>query len=197
MLTSDDCCRRSDSTPAATAELEGKDSTELYNLGVDYQDDGEHTRAICCFSAALEQGHDSDTLVARGNSLLETEQWAAAISDYTAALRGEPLDIFRQVAHRLVGLKALCTDGIFRLAGNNNAVSEMMAQYHDGVPPRKILASCDDVNNMATFLGRWLREQPMLIPATAFVKCNELLAVDADPLACEAFVASLPEPGQG
>eukprot|EP01046_Picozoa_sp_COSAG06_P058817 COSAG06_NODE_11948_length_1443_cov_1.226935_1_plen_343_part_10 len=162
-------------TPLPTEEAEA-DATELYNSGVDCQDDEDHAQAIRCFTAALLQGHDSDTLVARGNSLLETEQWAAAVADYTAALRGEPLDFFRHATQRLVELGALTADGIFRLAGSNDAVSEMMEQLRAGQPPREILAACEEVNDVATFLGRWLREQPMLIPVSHFAKCDELLA---------------------
>eukprot|EP01043_Picozoa_sp_COSAG02_P050202 COSAG02_NODE_5133_length_4601_cov_5.407152_1_plen_1219_part_00 len=180
-----------------SVELEGKDAIELYNCGLDYQDAGDHTRAIECFTAALEHGNDSDTLVARGNSLLESGEWAAAIVEYTAALRCEPLDLFRHATQRLVELDALTSEGIFRLAGSNAAVTSMMDQLQDGLPPRKVLRGCHEVDDVATFLGRWLREQPMLIPATSFVESEELLIANADAAMCETFVASLPEPGQG
>lgn len=182
---------------ATLSDLDGKDGDELYNCGIDYQDAEDHKHAIQCFTAALEYEKDRDTMIARGNSLLETGQWSAAIADYTAALRGAPLDVFQDITQRLVELGALVSEGIFRLAGSNDAVNGMMAQLRDGLPPREILASCHEVNDVATFLGRWLREQPTLIPTTSFVKCEELVATNADPGTCEAFIASLPEPGQG
>ena len=191
------------SSGGSGAELEGsKDATELYNDGVDHQDAEEHAAALRCFDLALLQGHDADTLVARGNSFLETMQWAAAAADYTAALRGEPLDFFRHATRRLVELGALTANGIFRLAGSNDDVSAMMDELRAGTPPRDILSACDEVNDAATFLGRWLREQPMVIPADRFAECDALLAAAGvesadDSAACEAFVGSLPEPGQG
>ena len=180
-----------------SAELEGKDATELYNDGVDHQDAEDHAAALRCFGAALLQGYDADTLVARGNSFLETSAWASAAADYTAALRGEPLDFFRHATKRLVELGALTADGIFRLAGSNDDVSAMMEQLRAGAPPHGILSACDEVNDAATFLGRWLREQPMVVPVDRFAECDALLAAAADGAACEEFVGSLPEPGQG
>ena len=65
-----------------------------------------------------------------------------------------------------------------------------------GKPVQDVLYACDDVHNVSTCLGRWLRDQPRMIPSEVFPKCDQLVADSVDGPACERFVAELPQPGQ-
>ena len=105
-------------------------------------------------------------------------------------------EFFREAMSRLTELGALTTDGIFRVAGANDAVSQMKTDMEDGKSARDVLSACSDVHDVSTCLGRWLRDQPMMIPPEVFSKCDALVAEDADGPACEAFVKELDEPGQ-
>ena len=41
-----------------------------------------------------------------------------------------------------------------------------------GKTARDVLYACADVHNVSTCLGRWLRDQPMMIPSELFPKCD-------------------------
>ena len=105
-----------------------------------------------------------------------------------------PHDFLYECEAWLLELGALTTDGIFRVAGSNDTVTAMKKAMQDGEPARDVIRSSSDVHDLSTCLGRWLREEPAMVPASAFAQIDALAA--ADGAACEAFMAGLPEPGQ-
>ena len=118
----------------------------------------------------------------------------------------------------LIELGGMTTDGIFRVAGSNDTVVGMKQAMLQGQPARDVLRGVSDVHDVSTCLGRWLREQPMMIPTSAFTQLENVLlataaaqpqpqaghdvsasAVDLSvsmSAACESFMVGLPEPGQ-
>lgn len=134
-------------------------------------------------------GHNSlrDTHVVHGDGEEISLPW-------TMDLDAE--DFFGAAQQRLTELGGMTTDGIFRVAGSNETVGDMKVDMEGGKPAKDVLAAVDDVNDISTCLGRWLREQPMMVPTNVFAKCDELVSADGDTAACEAFMAELPEPGQ-
>ena len=62
---------------------------------------------------------------------------------------------------------------------------------------KEVLNSTNELHDVATCLGRWLREQPPTIPTSFFPRCTEMLeAGNSDQEDWEAFLQSLPQPGQ-
>ena len=70
-----------------------------------------------------------------------------------------PDAFFKEATSRLIDLNALTTDGIFRIAGSNEVVSQMKLEMEDGKPAVDVLNECSDVHDVSTCLGRWLRDQ--------------------------------------
>ena len=105
-------------------------------------------------------------------------------------------DFFVAAQERLMELGGMTSDGIFRVAGSNETVGGMKVDMEGGKPAKDVLGAVDDVNDLSTCLGRWLREQPMMVPPGMFASCDELVSADGDAEACEGFMAELPEPGQ-
>ena len=126
---------------------------------------------------------------------------------------------FDEVARRLRALRAFASEGIFRVPGAADAVSELQRQVEwaslhaagaDGGSVqqriRGVLATCDDPHDMASLLGRWLREQYPMVPPGFFPFCATAgLNTAGHPItqtedaveSIEICVDALPQPGQG
>ena len=99
-----------------------------------------------------------------------------------------PVAFFKEATTRLIDLNALTTDGIFRIAGSNEAVSQMKLEMEGGKPAVDVLNACSDVHDVATCLGRWLRDQVRLLFSVSQSPC---LPVSQSPCLCLSRAASL------
>ena len=92
------------------------------------------------------------------------------------------LAFFPMVCARIEELGGLTTEGLFRIPGSNEAVSELLEKVSAAGGNRAtindIIESCTDVHDCAGLLGKWLREENAMVPSSAFQRCMEL----ANPL---------------
>jgi hypothetical protein len=100
-------------------------------------------------------GKSHDTLVAHDSGEEQRAAWTMDLS---------PDAFFKEATTRLIDLNALTTDGIFRIAGSNEAVSQMKLEMEGGKPAAEVLNACSDVHDVSTCVGRWLRDQVGLLP---------------------------------
>ena len=155
------------------------------------------------YPSLLEQNYNSDKTIFVNTMLAKVFSESEDLRSIFGDSVQEGMDFFHHATARLVELGALTADGIFRVSGSTDAVDEMMSNLVErNLPPQDILGACDDVNDVAMFLSRWLRKQPMMIPEDRFPECSSLVdtLLGQDPMRrprmCEEFVGSLPEPGQ-
>ena len=124
-------------------------------------------------------GKSHDTLVAHDSGEEQRAAWTMDLS---------PDAFFKEATTRLIDLNALTTDGIFRIAGSNEAVSQMKLEMEGGKPAVDVLNACSDVHDVATCLGRWLRDQVRLLFSVSQSPC---LPVSQSPCLCLSRAASL------
>ena len=211
---------------AKLARAKGQGGEDLFNEGLDAQEDGDHWAAIRSFSIALVLlPTDVDTLISRGNSYLELDYWSSASADYTSALReleqmewdallhtvdgaGQQIASDRHglllgMLSRLRHLSALTTEGIFRVPGSRSDVDQLLVVVQaEGLLTQAssaALLGCSDVHTMASLLRAWLRSAP-LIPPTAFAQFEQLALADdgSDQAATpvESCLSTLPAANQ-
>ena len=110
------------------------------------------------------------------------------------------IEYFEALSSRFVELGGLTTDGVFREAGSHDAVSELQASIDARLESaggsdqaaivRDVLRNHSNVHNVATLLGRCLRNQPKMIAPHRFRQCHALADSDAGGAACDEFVAA-------
>ena len=103
---------------------------------------------------------------AKSPSLRDTHVVHDSAEEQRAAWKVDlrPVSFFKEATTRLIDLNALTTDGIFRIAGSNEAVSQMKLEMEGGKPAAEVLNACSDVHDVSTCVGRWLRDQVGLLP---------------------------------
>ena len=88
------------------------------------------------------------------------------------------LAFFPMVCDRIEALGGLATEGLFRLPGSSEVVSELLEKVSAAGSNRAaisdVIESCADVQDCASLLGKWLRKENAMIPSSAFQRCMEL-----------------------